>query len=77
LRFNGFDPHGATPYLQSWNFTVEKGLGSAAALELSYVGSKGTHLSRSSDINQPYYDGRRQPNGAFPRRYPSVGNTIN
>ena len=45
-----------TAYLQSWNFTIERDLGGGNALELGYVGSKGTHLQRSYDFNQPFYD---------------------
>ena len=50
---NGFDPDPPTAYLQSWNFTVERDIGAGQALEIGYVGSKGTHLQRSHDLNQP------------------------
>ena len=50
---NGFDPDAPTAYLQSWNFTIERDLGGGQALEIGYVGSKGTHLQRSHDLNQP------------------------
>jgi hypothetical protein len=71
---NGFGYEMAAPaqYLQSWNLTVERGLGKASAIELAYAGSKGTHLGRRYDINQviriPAY---RQANGSFPRPYPA------
>src|SRR5581483_2395096 len=42
-----------TGYLQSWNMTIERDLGAGMSLELGYVGSKGTHLSRFKDINLP------------------------
>jgi hypothetical protein len=42
-----------TPYTQNWNFNVQHKLGQAGALELGYVGSKGTKLVRLYDQNQP------------------------
>lgn len=47
-------PHMPTPYAQSWNVDVQKGLGGATVLELSYVGTKGTDLTRIVQIDQPY-----------------------
>jgi len=49
----GYDIHAPTAYLQSWNFTIERELWPSTALEVGYVGSKGTHLGRRYDINQP------------------------
>ncbi len=42
-----------TPYMQQWNFGIQQALGSSRAVEIAYVGSKGTHLIDSRDINQP------------------------
>ena len=53
---SGFDPDPPTAYLQSWNLTIERDLGGGQALEIGYVGSKGTHLQRSYDLNQPIRD---------------------
>jgi hypothetical protein len=65
---NGYDSHAATPYMQSWNFTVERDLGHGAAIEAAYTGSKGSHLGRRYDINQPFRSVElRQPSGTFPR----------
>jgi hypothetical protein len=67
---NGFGLEFLAPaqYLQSWNFTIERGVGSQAAVEMAYVGSKGTHLGRRYDINQPLRRPElRLPTGAFPR----------
>lgn len=41
------------PYVQQWNLGVQRQLGRARVLEVSYVGSKGTHLFSARDINQP------------------------
>ena len=53
---NGFDPDPPTAYLQSWNLTIERDLGGGQALEIGYVASKGTHLQRRYDYNQPIRD---------------------
>jgi hypothetical protein len=41
-------------YLQSWNLTFEREVTKGTVLEIGYAGSKGTHLQRRYDINQPY-----------------------
>jgi hypothetical protein len=50
---NGYQDHAPTGYLQSYNLTIERDLGGGAVLEIGFVGSKGTHLGRISDINVP------------------------
>ena len=40
-------------YLQSWNFTIERELPGGTSIEVDYRGSKGTHLIRRYDLNQP------------------------
>ncbi len=52
----GFDTDPPTAYLQSWNLTVEQDLGGGQAVEIGYVGSKGSHLQRQYDLNQPIRD---------------------
>jgi outer membrane receptor protein involved in Fe transport len=71
---NGFDLHAPTPYVQSWNLTLEREIGWSSAIEIAYVGSKGTHLGRKFDLNQPYRLAEFAP--SFPRPYAGV-NTIN
>ncbi len=51
----GIDFNAASPYSQNWNFTIEREIFAATAIELSYEGSKGSHLDRSYDVNQPVY----------------------
>ena len=41
-----------TPYLQQWNFSLERELGHSSVGELAYVGTKGTKLIDNRDINQ-------------------------
>ncbi len=57
-----------TQYLQSWNLTLEREFFRGTVLEAAYSGSKGTHLQRRYDINQPYRDqalGNLRPYTAF------------
>lgn len=53
-----------TPYMQHWNFTLQRQVGSSRMVEVGYVGSKGTHLYGARDINQP------QPSNAAQYRRP-------
>jgi hypothetical protein len=46
----------ATPYVQNWNLNVQRELNKSAAVEVGYVGSKGTRLVRLYDQNQPDAD---------------------
>ena len=40
------------PYVQQWNLDIQHDLGKNTVATISYVGSKGTHLSREYDMNQ-------------------------
>jgi Carboxypeptidase regulatory-like domain len=54
-RFAGayaFDTNLRTPYIQNWNLSIERDLPSSSALTVRYVGSKGTKLLRSVNINE-------------------------
>jgi trimeric autotransporter adhesin len=43
----------ATPYVQQWNFTIQRDLPAGMNLQASYVGTKGTHLTvQQAPINQ-------------------------
>lgn len=42
-----------TPYMQHWNANIQREFGYNRVLEIAYVGSKGTKLLTSRDINQP------------------------
>ncbi|MFB3826627.1 MAG: carboxypeptidase regulatory-like domain-containing protein [Bryobacteraceae bacterium] len=49
----GFELRPPTGYMQSYNLAAERDLGRGAMIEVGYVGSKGSHLVRRYDINQP------------------------
>lgn len=45
---------GTVPYVQNWSFSIQRQTGSHGVLELSYAGSKGTHLFMPAVVlNQP------------------------
>ncbi len=72
----GYDLHAPAQYLQSWNLTVERELRWGSAIEIGYGGSKGTHLARRYDLNQPLRTlDARLPDGSFPKPFPAF-NTI-
>ncbi len=52
LSPNGWDFENPTPYTQVWSVTFGQELPGGVAAEISYVGSKGTHLSSTANINQ-------------------------
>ncbi len=55
-------PKFTTPYVQSWNLNIQQSIARAASFEIGYVGSKGTHLARLYDANQP------DSNGNYPNQ---------
>jgi len=48
------NPNFKNMYAQDWNLTVERQLKPSLSLTLSYVGSKGTHLQLTENVNQPF-----------------------
>jgi hypothetical protein len=40
------------PYVQQWHFDVQREIARSTVATVSYVGSKGTHLTRQTDLNQ-------------------------
>lgn len=64
----GWEVNAPSPYLQSWNFTIEREIGKGVAVEVGYAGSKGSHLGRKYDLNQEV----RLPTSTT-RPFPSFG----
>ena len=63
----------ATPYVQSWNLNLEHELVQNVALQLGYVGSKGTDLVRLRDANQAFPGGTRpNPNYGFMDEFATI-----
>lgn len=67
----GWDFENPTSYMQNWNLTVARQLVSDLGLEVSYVGSKGTNLSQTVNLNQP----QRTPQGNI-IRFPGYSSII-
>ena len=51
----GVDQNARTPYVQQWNANIQQDLGHGLALEIAYIGSKGTHLGRFRRFNTPQH----------------------
>jgi len=60
---NGFIPPAALSivspdlkpaYVQHWNFNIQREVDKVGVISVAYAGSKGTHLPRSLDANQPF-----------------------
>jgi len=58
-----------TPYEQTWNLMIQRELVANMALEIGYLGKKGTHLERDVLFNQPEFPGPGsiQSRRPFPR----------
>jgi hypothetical protein len=56
------------PYVQSWNFTIERQLGGSWLARTSYAGSKGTALASGRDINAPLADPKASTSTTNQRR---------
>jgi len=50
---NSLSPDLRTSYMQSWNLNLQREVRSVGTFSVAYAGSKGTHLLRSLDLNQP------------------------
>lgn len=68
-----------SPYTQNWNFNIQQKLADNASFEARYVGSKGTHLVRLTDLNEPDANGNRpNPNySAIDELTPSSSSSYN
>jgi hypothetical protein len=54
FEFRAIDRNLRTPYVQQYNFGVQRELGSNLMLEVRYVGSKGSKLLEANAFNQGY-----------------------
>lgn len=79
---NGFTttwtaPDYKLPYIQHWNLTAQRQLTSSLALEVAYVGNKGTRLQGTTDPNQAVWaPGASNANASSRRPNPRIGNVL-
>jgi hypothetical protein len=52
LGVNAIPTKAQWPYMQQWHFDVQQQVARNTVATISYVGSKGTHLTRESNLNQ-------------------------
>ncbi len=65
-------PGDAYPYIQQWNFTIQRQLPKGAALEVAYGGSKGTHLPLTTFVSGFDFFQRDQ----LPNQFDSLGSAL-
>ncbi len=53
IVLGSIDTNQLTPYTQQWNLNIQHSLTGHMVLEVGYSGSRGLHLMRTQDINQP------------------------
>jgi len=53
LDVRGMEPNLRNPYVQQWNFTLEREVAQNTGVRLSYIGTKSTRVTYRRDINQP------------------------
>jgi hypothetical protein len=71
------DPRDRTPYIQQWNFGIEKTIGGNTLFEAAYAGSKGTKLSERVNINQASLPNPANPVALASRRpFPGFGDIL-
>ena len=74
LTLSAFNRHQPDPQIQQWNFNVQQELTHSMVLEVTYQGSKGTHLPLLYNINQPPPGPGTVAQKQALRPYPQFGN---
>jgi len=70
------NPNFTDMYAQDWNLTIQRQLSPTLGLEVAYVGTKGTHLQLTQNLNQPFVSagdyGASKPYPTLPLTSPVV-----
>ncbi len=70
------NPNFKNMYAQDWNLTIQREITPSLGLEVAYVGTKGTHLQLTQNVNQPFVTdgiyGSTRPYAALPLTSPIV-----
>lgn len=56
VRLRAVNPESQNPNIDQWNLGIQRLLPGDMVLTLDYVGTKGTHLSTLSNLNQPLFN---------------------
>jgi hypothetical protein len=75
LTMRGSDPKASTPYTQSYNLSVERGLTNDIVATVSYVGNSSRHLQVFPDPNSPLALENPSISSQNSRPLPDVGGT--
>ena len=51
-NFYGMNPNIRQPYVEQWNFGIQRSIGSGSALEIRYVGNRALHQWLAYDLNE-------------------------
>jgi len=70
------NPNFKNMYAQDWNLTIQREITPSLGIEVAYVGTKGTHLQLTQNVNQPFVTdgiyGSTRPYAALPLTSPIV-----
>jgi hypothetical protein len=70
VGYTRLQPNFADGYVQEWNLTIQRQIGSGSSIEVAYMGTKGTHLINGATGNQgtptPDKDAPLQPRRPIP-----------
>ncbi len=75
LTMRGSDPEPKTPYTQSYNISIERGITNDMVATLSYVGTTSRHLQINVDANAPLALAAPGVNSQPFRPFPDAGGT--
>ncbi len=56
VRLRAVNPESVNPSIDQWNLGIQHLLAGNMVVTLDYVGTKGTHLSTLSNLNQPFFN---------------------
>lgn len=53
ITLGSIDTNQLTPYTQQWNLNIQHQLANNMVMEIGYSGTRGIHMMRTQDVNQP------------------------
>jgi hypothetical protein len=72
-NYGNITPNFGPGYVQQYSLSIQRALTNSDSLEIAYVGTKGTHMGQSYDLNQPVPSSSPVP---FTRPYGNVNQII-